>query len=740
MNEQLRPIADNLHNLYFQGAAYFAKARTESTGDKVKLAYHPVEKVPTVEDVMVHLNGGPPIGDYTVRKDNTVRYILWDVDSKKDLQLARNLTEAICEQLGDLPYYAFYSGNKGYHIVLFLAQPIPAKVAREFGILVRTKAEAPVSGDPHVEVYPKQDELVDSQPMGNLIKLPGCIHPISQKRSVGIHIGKWEEDENLPEIIEAGKRKTTLAQITAQAQRLESPIQQIIDTLDEIWVDGRRDSVGVPLAGYLAKAGWEEDQVQVLFEDLIGQKGGDGKKFHQQIERVYKRLTDDLPVEGWQGLKTELQGEPAVLQRISSLVERNSKPDKAPGAGALGKATEMQEVLKAQGYKFTLNVLENYVYVNGQFLDDILASTIECRLVDLGLKNFALMDRVFNVMADQNRYHPVVDYFEGLTWDGKDHLQALMQCLKFQSRTITYADGHEADYASTMLHKWLLGLIAQVVESAKGEVIRFQNPMLVLSGLQGAGKSTFARWLCPGGDDYHNEDSIEPDNVEHQRLAVSKVIWEVTELSATMRKSDKDALKAFLTKTKSTYRPPWGKRPITKPRMCSYIGTVNPEGGFLSDVTGERRYLPIEINSIDWGYTNLNVDQLWAQLYRQYRSGASPILTVEERRVVATVHTDHKVDNPLIPVFERVFEIDPERKDWKMFTADIVTAFNESPLTKPGMLDAAYLRATKQVSETLLSMGLEAPKTMKKDGTGGKGYCGIKPKPHDYTGRRVLVI
>lgn len=420
-------------------------------------------------------------------------------------------------------------------------------------------------------------------------------------------------------------------------------------------------------------------------------------------------------------------------KRIALILDKYPPPVKE-GAGRprkLGEATEVQNVLSSLGYHFTLNVLENYVFVNGKFLDDIEADIIQCKLVDLGLRNFTLMDKVFHLMASDNRFHPVVDYFKALTWDGKDHLADLLKYLKFEELTITYADGSKADYNAAVFRKWLLGVVAQVMESSTGEVIRFQNPMLVLCGKQWAGKSTLVRWLCPAGDEYHNEGSIDPEDEEHARLAVSKTVWEVTELSATMRKSDKDALKAFLTQTKSTYRPPWGRRPITKPRMCSYVGTVNPEGGFLSDVTGERRYLPVEVASIDWDYAaKVDKDQLWAQIFHEFMNGASPTLSPEEKAYSQDVQADHKVDDPLIDVFERVFVIDPGRANdpnWQMFTADIINQFNLSVHSKPGMLHSEMKRAGKQVSEVLLALGLNPPKNVTKEGRKAKGYAGIRP-------------
>lgn len=396
----------------------------------------------------------------------------------------------------------------------------------------------------------------------------------------------------------------------------------------------------------------------------------------------------------------------------------------------LGKTSEIKEALEMLDYTFSLNVLENEVYVNGEAMTDIVEDKIHTELYEMGITNFTLMSKVFNTLAGENPFHPIVDYFNNLKWDGKDHLEELFKYLKLAHKEVTYSNGEVKDFNRAAFRKWMLGVVTQIMEVDKKSVIRFQNPMLVLSGAQEAGKSTFARWLCPiDSEKYHNEGSVDPHNIEDHRLAVSKILWEVTELGATIRKADKDALKGFLTQTTSTYRPPWGKKPITKPRIVSYIGTINPELGFLNDVTGERRFLPVEVESIDWAYkSNIDINQLWGQIFQLYKNGERPNLTKEEKQMLIEVQADHKIDDPLITLFQKVFVVDPEQTDWKMHTSDIAIAFNDSPHTRAGMLPNNVRLASAPIANVLMALGLQQSKNMRIDGVQGKGYEGIKEK------------
>jgi predicted P-loop ATPase len=61
-----------------------------------------------------------------------------------------------------------------------------------------------------------------------------------------------------------------------------------------------------------------------------------------------------------------------------------------------------------------------------------------------------------------------------------------------------------------------------------------------------------------------------------------------------------EALKWFLTLETVTVRRPYGHFDLDKPALASFIGTVNDDGaGFLTDVTGNRRFRPTSLTTIN---------------------------------------------------------------------------------------------------------------------------------------------
>lgn len=54
---------------------------------------------------------------------------------------------------------------------------------------------------------------------------------------------------------------------------------------------------------------------------------------------------------------------------------------------------------------------------------------------------------------------------------------------------------------------------------------------------------------------------------------------------------------------------------------------------FLSDPTGNVRWMRFEISSIDWNYSReVNIDNVWRQAYRLYKNGFACDVTADEVR------------------------------------------------------------------------------------------------------------
>lgn len=296
------------------------------------------------------------------------------------------------------------------------------------------------------------------------------------------------------------------------------------------------------------------------------------------------------------------------------------------------KGAEYVAFLARAGYTFSLCALDDSLWVNGsERMTDPLEAEIKTLLRDNGFQRVNVAADAWLANARANAFHPIRDYLNALTWDGMDHIGQLA----------TYIDDRHEN-APLVLRKWLLGTVARVMTGGR------QNRVLVLEGKQGCGKSYLARWIASPLPAHFSESMPNPDDKDSRLSLATTWIWEIKELGAVTRRADRESLKAWLTLESITERPAYGRHPIHKPAITSFIATVNNEGGFFNDPTGSRRYMTIAIDAIDWGYPgSVNVDQVWAQAASLFHAGEDWNLTPEEATIVEAVNDEYEFTPPV---------------------------------------------------------------------------------------------
>lgn len=366
------------------------------------------------------------------------------------------------------------------------------------------------------------------------------------------------------------------------------------------------------------------------------------------------------------------------------------------------------QVLYGLGYRFRMRELDDKIEIwtakkaSWELLTDAHEATVRRKVRDLGLSRVNVIRDVFISEAEENnRYHPVRDYFVSLSWDGIDHISKLASY---------FCDEH--DLFKVAITRWLVGAVAKAYKAE-------QNRVLVLdSQQQGIGKSFFAKWICPLPD-YFYEGQINPDDKDDNLRLMNRFIWEVTELGSTTRRADVEALKAFVTRQVVTIRVPYGKNDIVKPALASFVGTINDLGGFLNDPTGNRRYMAVRLNKIDWDYSKLDVNKIWAQAVQLYQSGEPWQPQPNEIDLVNQVNHEFQVEDPLQDIFLKGYDIDSSRLDW--FTAT---------LELREYMHAQETRGSSPTHEARMIASALKEFNLKRTHTTPRGYYGIKKKNH----------
>ena len=117
-----------------------------------------------------------------------------------------------------------------------------------------------------------------------------------------------------------------------------------------------------------------------------------------------------------------------------------------------------------------------------------------------GLKNDRNINKAMNIVASENKYHPIRECLEKLKWDGQPRIDNLLP---------RYLGADHDDYTKEIMRLLMLAAIRRVYEpGCKFEI------MVCLVGGQGAGKSTFFRFLAIN-DEWFSDDlkRMDDDNV-----------------------------------------------------------------------------------------------------------------------------------------------------------------------------------------------------------------------------------
>lgn len=207
--------------------------------------------------------------------------------------------------------------------------------------------------------------------------------------------------------------------------------------------------------------------------------------------------------------------------------------------------------------------------------DSALFSLIQ---VDYGLKSRQDFADALKNISMRNKFHPVRELLDALTWDGEVHIRKLLP---------EYLGAEDSDYTYQVMRLWMLGAVSRVYKPGN----KFDYT-IILQGSQGIGKSTFLK-LMALDDSWFNDslDSLDSDKAV-QSLTGSWII-ELAELKSLARTAGGvESVKRFLTATQDKYRIPYERRADTFYRQCVFAGTTNKDD-FLQDETGNRRFLII---------------------------------------------------------------------------------------------------------------------------------------------------
>ena len=254
-------------------------------------------------------------------------------------------------------------------------------------------------------------------------------------------------------------------------------------------------------------------------------------------------------------------------------------------------------------------------YRDGSRLTDVDIQYLVLYLEEhYGLTSEKRIEGAIKVAANEYRYHPVRDYLNSLQWDGTERV-------RYALRHFLGAEVNNYNYEVLLL--FMLGAVTRVFKpGTKFEV------MLCLVGGQGAGKSTFFRFLAVR-DEWFSDDLRKLDDDNIYRKLQGHWIIEMSEMIATANAKSIEDIKSFLSRQKETYKAPYEVHPKDHKRQCVFAGTSNTLDFLPLDRTGNRRFLPVQVQAEaaevhileDEAASRAYIGQMWAEVMEVYRKG-----------------------------------------------------------------------------------------------------------------------
>ena len=253
-------------------------------------------------------------------------------------------------------------------------------------------------------------------------------------------------------------------------------------------------------------------------------------------------------------------------------------------------------------------------------------------------------------------YNPVEEYlYDTGRWDGKDRIRALADLVPCNN-----------PHWRELFYRWFLSMVAHW----RGRDRQHGNstsPLLV--GAQGYRKSTFCRILLPPELRFGYADSIDfKSKQEAERYLGRFFLINIDEFDQ-VSVSQQGFLKHLLQKPAANLRKPYGNAIREVRRYASFIGTSNQKD-LLTDPTGSRRFICIEVTAPIRTNVTINYKQLYAQAMDAIYHKERYWLDDTDEAILRQTNREFEQISPLEQLFHCCFcPVDAEAKEGEWLTA-----------------------------------------------------------------------
>jgi len=548
----------------------------------------------------------------------------FDEDDEKDVHGFDTLAEWEDES-GELPSTATaITGRGGMHYLYRASKPYHPSVNRDLGVDVRGEGSyivAPPSVHPNGRPYEwnKGDAPWEREVATVDANVDAFIDHVQRNGGVGQEDGVQGERFQLPQRIKYGERNDVLYSYGCSL-RCRGYADDAIDAM--LRQANERNCV---------KPVDEAELASIVKQVCKKGPGIDG-------QGTFRGENVGVGKPGATGAATlEVNGKGAVKQTTSNVIVAMGADEKLSGRFWYDTMAYTRMVTCPVPWDERVGERpitdEDYVGLTA-YLERAYGLTAKERIID-----------ACQFVCRQNERNPVTEWLDSLTWDGEHRMGQLV---------IDTLGAEDNAYNREVERIFMLGAVTRAYEPGS----KFDY-MPVLVGPQGIGKSRYVALLAHVPAWYNdNFNTIDGD------AAVEKLrgLWiaEMAELLATKKAREIEAIKAFITSTKDVIRPKYARETVQRLRVCVFIGTTNNHD-FLTDATGNRRFLPVECNAEacnGWMFTadaESHVEQMWAEAVHVYKTEhPTLVLSAELQDEARRLQEAHTEEHPVVTIAAKV--------------------------------------------------------------------------------------
>ena len=255
-------------------------------------------------------------------------------------------------------------------------------------------------------------------------------------------------------------------------------------------------------------------------------------------------------------------------------------------------------------------------------------------------------------------YNPVEDFLFKCAgkWDGKDYIRAL-------ARTVPTDNPYWEDWFYT----WFLAMVDQWRTYSHRKYGNSVAPLLISK--QGYNKSTFCRSLVPPELQWgYNDNLVLSEKRQVLQAMCQSLVINLDEFNQISPQVQQGFLKNIIQLPSVKIKPPYGSHVQEFPRMASFIATSNMED-ILSDPSGNRRFLGVELTGPINVSQRPNYEQLYAQALSALRAGEKTYFDAEQTRQIMANNRKFEVLSPVDQYFDLYFDLTDDAKQGEYLTA-----------------------------------------------------------------------